>query len=232
MRFFDLLRRSLAVVDGNVKRVLSRQLALRGGVWDTDAAYYNLAGDWIERDAPGDWNQALMELGATICVPRGPKCEVCPIRRWCRAFALGVQGEIPESKRRRPSVDVTVAAALIEERGRVLLVRRHEGGLMSRLWEVPQSALESRGLPDLERELRDTHGLEIEPLQLLVRSATASPSDGIRLEGYRARLKRPAPDDPERFRWIRPNELAQLAVSSMTRKLIKGLRKNQLTLPL
>ena len=219
-------------MDGNVKRVLSRQLALRGGVWDTDAAYYNLAGDWIEKDAPGDWNQALMELGATICVPRGPKCEVCPIRRWCKAFALGVQGEIPESKRRRPTVDVTVAAALIEERGRVLLVRRHEGGLMSRLWEVPQSSLESRGLPDLERELRETHGLEIETLQLLVRARHSVTFRRIRLEGYRARLERPAPRDPERFRWIRPSELAQLAVSSMTRKLIRGLQKTQLTLPL
>ena len=221
-----------AVVDGNVRRVLSRQLALRGGVWDTDGAYYNLAGDWLEKRAPGDWNQALMELGATICTPRGPRCEACPIRRWCRAFELGVQAEIPETRSRRPSVDVTVAAALIEERGRVLLVRRHEGKLMSRLWEIPQSSLESSGLPDLERELRETHGLEIEALQLLVRARHSVTYRRIRLEGYRARLRRPAPRDPERIRWIRPNELGELPVSSMTRKLIRGLQKSQLTLPL
>ncbi len=221
-----------AVVDGNVRRVLSRQLALRGSAWDKDGAYYNLASEWLEKLAPGDWNQALMELGATICTPRGPKCEACPIRRWCKAFALGVQEQLPESRRRRPSVDVTVAAALIEERGRVLLVRRCAGKLMSRLWEIPQSSLESKGLPDLERELREAHGLEIEPLQLLVRARHSVTFRRIRLEGYRARLKRPAPRDPERFRWIRPNELEDLAVSAMTRKLILGTQKSQLPLPL
>lgn len=221
-----------AVVDGNVKRVLSRQLALRGAAWDKDAAYYNLAGDWLERQAPGDWNQALMELGATICTPRSPKCEACPVRRWCQAFALGIQERLPESKRRRPTIDVTVAAALIEERGRILLVRRLKGKLLSRMWELPQSSLESRGLPDLERDLREAHELEIEPLQLLVRARHAITFRRIKLEGYRARLKQPIPSDPERFCWIRPAELSQVAVSSSTRKLIEGTRKSQLTLPL
>src|SRR5204863_4870065 len=129
----------LPVVDGNVRRVLARLFALRGPEWRADAAFYNRADELLDRPAPGDWNQALMELGATICVPRRPACPACPLRAPCAARALGIAEELPEGRARRAPVAVTVAAALVEEDGRVLLVRRGEGRLMGRMWEVPQT---------------------------------------------------------------------------------------------
>jgi len=223
---------ALPVVDGNVRRVLARLLALCGPEYRRDGPYYNRAEELLDRERPGDWNQALMELGATVCTPRKPACEVCPLRSTCRARALGIVGELPEGRARRAPVDVRVAAALVESDGRVLLVRRPEGRLLGRMWEVPQTSLESRGLPDLARELLERHGLRVVPGPLAVRARHAITYRRITLEGYRARLRPPAPSDPERFLWARPEEVESLPVSSSTRKLLKGLGTPQLPLQL
>jgi A/G-specific adenine glycosylase len=218
---------ALPVVDGNVRRVLSRLRALRGPRWRKDAPYYNLAEQLLERDAPGDWNQALMELGATVCSARRPACPACPLRGSCRAAALGIAERLPEGRPRRAPLDVTVAAALVERGGRLLLVRREEGKLLGRLWEVPQTSLTSRGLADLPRELRERHGLELLPGVLAVRVRHAITFRRIRVEAYRARLLRTPRGDPERLRWATPLEIAGLPVSSLTRKIVAGLATPQ-----
>jgi A/G-specific adenine glycosylase len=224
--------RPLPVVDGNVRRVLSRLLALRGPEYRRDGAYYNRAEELLDRERPGDWNQALMELGATVCLPRRPACPACPVRKHCRALAEGLVDELPESRARRASVSVTVAAALVERGGRVLLVRRPEGRLLGRMWEVPQTSLESRGLADLARELLDTHGLRIVPGPLAVRARHAITFRRITLEGYLSRLLGAPPADPERARFVDPAGIASLPVSSATRKLLAGLGRRQMPLPI
>ncbi len=222
----------LPVVDGNVRRVLARLFALRGPEWQKDAAYYNLAEELLDQESPGDWNQALMELGATVCAPRKPACLACPLARPCRAREKGIQERLPEGRAHRAPVEVTVAAALVEREGRVLLVRRAEGRLLGRMWEVPQTSLESRGLPDLARELKSRHGLDLAPGALAVRARHAITFRRIRVLGYRARLRRPAPADPQRYLWATPQQINALPVSSMTRKLLRGLRTPQLPLDL
>lgn len=222
----------LPVVDGNVRRVLARLFALRGPAWRKDAPYYNRADELLDRESPGDWNQAVMELGATVCLPRRPACPVCPLRAACRATAEGLQDALPETRTRPAPVDVTVAAAVLESRGRYLLVRRREGRLMGRMWEVPQTSLDGRGLPDLVAELRERHGLDVVPGSLLHRARHAITFRRIRVEAYRARLRGRLPEDPERFRWVAPGDLAALPVSSLTRKVIAGARRPQMPLPL
>ncbi len=222
----------LPVVDGNVRRVLARLLALRGPQFRKDGPYYNRAEELLDPERPGDWNQALMELGATVCLPRKPLCPACPLRQRCEAKALGIAEELPEGRPRRAPVDVTVAAALVERDGRVLLVRRPQGRLLDRMWEVPQTSLDSCGLPDLARELEERHGLRVVPGRLAVRARHAVTYRRITLEGYRTRLRPPLPEDPERFLWARPEEVAGLAVASSTRKLLKGLRAAQMPLEL
>ena len=112
----------------------------------------------------------------------------------------------------------------------MLLVRRPEGRLLGGMWEVPQTSLDSRGLPDLVRELEERHGLRVLPGALAVRARHAITFRRITLEGYRARLKAPVPRDPERFLWVRPDDVSALAVSSSTRKLLAGLGRPQLPL--
>ena len=222
----------LPVVDGNVRRVLSRLFALRGPKWRKDGPYYNRAQDVLDASAPGDWNQAVMELGATVCTPRQPACPACPLRQDCQALELGIVDRLPEGRARRATVPVTVAAALVERQGRILLVRRAEGRLLGRMWEVPQTSLESRGLPDLVAELRERHGLDVRPGRLRARARHAITFRRIRVEAYEARPARQPPVDPERYVWARPSEIGDLPVSSLTRKVVRALEAPQLPLEL
>lgn len=122
-------------VDGNVRRVLARVYDLAD---PRPAELRELAGALVPLDRPGDFNQALMELGATICTPRSPDCRVCPIAEWCVARARGVQEERPAPKRRRPVPEVVIPTAVVARAdGALLLVRRPETGLLAGLWEFP-----------------------------------------------------------------------------------------------
>jgi A/G-specific adenine glycosylase len=223
---------ALPVVDGNVRRVLARVFELRGPPWRKDGPYYNLAEELLDRQAPGDFNQALMELGATVCTPKAPACPACPLEPRCQAHAHGIEERLPEGRDRRPSVEITVAVALVEERGRVLLVRRPEGKLLGRMWELPQTSLESKASEDLVRELRERYGLSIERGPLVARSRHAITHRRIAVIGYRARLLRRPPRDRERFRWAALEEMEALPMSSMTRKLLESARSAQLPLAL
>jgi A/G-specific adenine glycosylase len=220
----------LPVVDGNVRRVLARLFALRGPQWKTDGPFYNRADAVLDRAQPGDWNQAVMELGATVCTPRAPACPVCPLRDECKAHAKGIEEDLPEPRTRRLTVEVTVAVALVERKGRVLLVRREEGRLLGRMWEIPQTSLESKGHADLVRELRERHGLEIEPGALVAQARHAITFRRIRVEAYKTRLLRQPAADPERLRFALPEELASLPMSSLSRKVLKAARKAQMPL--
>jgi A/G-specific adenine glycosylase len=222
----------LAVVDGNVRRVLARVYALRGPEWQRDAAFYNLATELLERTSPGEWNQALMELGATVCTPAQPGCAACPIASPCQARRLGIQEELPATRQRRRPVAVTVAVALIQDNERVLMVRRPEGRVLGRLWEIPQTGLESRGREDLEHELAETYGLAIVPGALLAVGRHAITYRRIRLEVYAARLTRPPAHDPDRSRWVTPAEIAALPVSSITHKVLRATHRRQIPLHL
>lgn len=217
----------LPVVDGNVRRVLSRLFALRGDPWRSDAAFYILGDELLDRDHPGDWNQALMELGAVVCTPRKPACPVCPLRRDCRALAQDLVDRIPEPRERRAAVDVTVAAALVQEKGRVLLVRRAEGKLLGRFWEVPQTSLESHGFADLVREALERHGLRLAPGALLATARHAITFRRIRVEAYAAKLLARPPRDADRARFVAPDELSSLPLSALSRKALRGLQEAQ-----
>ncbi|MGH7742116.1 MAG: A/G-specific adenine glycosylase, partial [Candidatus Eiseniibacteriota bacterium] len=139
-----------AVLDGNVARVLSRVFALKAAVRSPSGArlLWALADALVPRRSPGDWNQAVMELGATICTPRAPRCAACPVSRHCRARELGRIDEFPPVVARRASIRVRRAVALISrgeggrrgtplrigERDACVLMVRREGALLEGLW--------------------------------------------------------------------------------------------------
>lgn len=131
-----------AVVDGNVRRVLSRLHTVRGL---TDARAQGLADALLSPRSPGDWNEAMMELGATVCTPRAPACPVCPVF----AFCLGrTRAEYwSEGKPRRASVATKVEMALVRRNDRILLVRNPKGSLMEGLYELPNSGLPGKPGP-------------------------------------------------------------------------------------
>jgi A/G-specific adenine glycosylase len=126
---------AVAAVDGNVRRILAR---LRNVARPTHAWLRSTASALVDPERPGDWNQALMDLGATVCVPRAPRCEECPVSAWCAARAAGTQRDRPKLERRPKPRVATVALAVLHSRGRVLLERRPSGGLLGGMWAFPE----------------------------------------------------------------------------------------------
>jgi A/G-specific adenine glycosylase len=122
-------------VDGNVKRVLARLLDLPA---PTAAELHRHAAALVDPDEPGDFNQALMELGATVCTPRSPGCTVCPLRSWCLARVRGTVLDRPERPVRSAIPHRAFAVGVVVDAdGRVLVRRRPEDGLLGGLWEFP-----------------------------------------------------------------------------------------------
>jgi A/G-specific adenine glycosylase len=132
----------MAAVDGNVRRVLAR-------LADEAQPSPREVGQWaaalLDRREPGTFNQAMMELGATVCTPRGARCDRCPVARFCGARAAGTVAERPARRSRRPSPETreAVAALVRRERGKVLLLlrKRPDRGLLGGLWELPGTPL-------------------------------------------------------------------------------------------
>ncbi len=133
---------SVPAVDGNVKRVLARIFDLpEPGA----AELRRLAQSLTPAERAGDFNQALMELGATVCTPRAPRCSACPVSSMCRAYAHDTQLERPLKKKRKPIPDDDVATAMIvAPSGRMLLRRRPARGLLAGLFEFPGVGVEDR----------------------------------------------------------------------------------------
>jgi A/G-specific adenine glycosylase len=134
-------RKPLPVLDGNVARVVARLEAWRGNLGQLQfrrAVEHRLSG-LISIRKPGNFNQGLMELGQTICLPRNPQCEVCPLRRWCRAHRLGSPQDFPAPRLRRATVHRHMAAAIICDDHKVAVVRGLDEGLVSDLWNFPSA---------------------------------------------------------------------------------------------
>jgi len=155
--------RPLAVLDGNVARVIARMGAVRGDL-RAPAQWQKLeaaAQELLARRTAGDWNQAMMELGATLCTPKSPRCEECPVQGWCQARKLGIENELPAKRKKRATLQVTLAAAvLLDPRGQTLLVRQSnaDGDLFSRMWQFPAVETSARGTPELAEYLSKQFG--------------------------------------------------------------------------
>jgi A/G-specific adenine glycosylase len=136
-------KRRAALVDGNVARVLARLFAVEDDVKSTAGAarMWALAESLLpDGDGdPGDWNQSLMELGATVCLPRTPKCEECPVRKQCAAHAKGIAARLPRASPKRKPTEVKRSAIVLASDDAVLLARRRPDALFGGLWEPPSA---------------------------------------------------------------------------------------------
>jgi A/G-specific adenine glycosylase len=132
------------VVDGNVERVMARLFALESPLPAAKPELRRLAASLVRDDRPGDWAQALMDLGATVCRPTAPLCETCPIGRSCRAFALGDPGGYPRRTAKVERPHRHGVAFLVARAGRVALVRRPGQGLLGGMLGLPTSEWRER----------------------------------------------------------------------------------------
>jgi A/G-specific adenine glycosylase len=219
-----------AVLDGNVARVLARLGAVRGDLRQPET-WRGLSASADALLAPrsaSDWNQAMMELGAMVCTPKAPRCEECPVQRWCRAHTLGFAAELPEARVKTKTQHLTVAAAvLLDPRGRTLLVRQKDavGALFSRMWQFPAvqapSGVQSELAEILTARLHDIFGTvaggkwpTLEPLADARHTVTFR---DIRLSPFLLRLEQLPTVEGARSPLL--SDLDRLPVSAATRKI-------------
>ncbi len=217
----------LAVVDGNVARVLARLAALPG---DLRARHrwkqlQGTAQELLAPGTPGDWNQAMMELGATVCTPRVPRCTECPVSRWCRAYRLGIAEQVPAPLGKRAPVRITLAAAvLLDPKGQTLVVKHGNadsdggaGALFSRMWQFPAVQVSRDAREELARHLRVSLDLSVGELAPLPTARHSVTFRQITLAPFLARVER-LPSIP-RTRTPPLTKLERLPVSNATRKI-------------
>jgi len=214
------------LVDGNVERVLSRVFALGGDRSQAAARreLWTLAAQLVPHGGgAADWNQALMELGATLCTPRTPRCGSCPWSRQCAARRLGKTAELPPARPRSEPVDVRLLLAWIVRGERLLLERRPAGGRMAGLWQPP--TIERPGPGGRATGLFPSawpFGARIETGALLGVVRHGITRHRIVAEVAQGRLRGPLPGRGAALEWIPRGRLADLGLTGMARKVLRA----------
>lgn len=200
--------RRAALVDGNVMRVFSRLFAVEEDVKSPAAAklFWTLAERLVDERRPGDWNQALMELGATVCLPEGPRCEACPVAALCRARALGRERELPVMPKRREWETVRWSCLWLAHGDDVVLWKRgpHER-LFKGFWALP----EARHVP------------EARPGRRLAQVKGTVTHHKVAIDVHEAAAPRRLPEGAQ---WVALESLDERLVSSLWLKAARAAR--------
>jgi len=218
------------VVDGNVKRVLARLFNIEESIDDseTEKALWGIADALVPADRPGDFNQAMMELGARICVPKSPDCAACPVAAQCQARRAGVQRERPvrNAKKAVPHKEIVIAA--IENDGKFLLGKRPPTGLLGGLWEFPGGKIEPGETHEqaLVRECDEELGVRVRVGGMVANVKHAYTHLRVTLNVYRCRVVsgKPKAKTHTELRWVAPSEFDEFAFPKANHKFIDLLR--------
>jgi A/G-specific adenine glycosylase len=218
-----------AVVDGNVLRVLSRLLAYKKEVKSVigKKELQGVADELLSKKQPGIFNEAMMELGAMICMPTAPLCARCPLSSFCLAYKQGKQLHFPVRipKKQRPHYQI--AAAIIWHEEKILIARRPEQGLLGGLWEFPGGKLEPGETLEQAavREVAEELGVEIKVRELFRCVDHAYTHFTIRLHAFHCDWIGGEPQTLActDWRWVKPTELEEYAFPRANTKIIKQL---------
>ncbi len=220
-----------AVVDGNVKRVLARLLCLDDAVNATNAhkTFQVHADELLDRNDPGEFNQAVMELGALICTPKKPVCASCAVNRWCCARQQNQVDVYPRRVPKKSTPVYRVAVGVVKKKGRLLITRRKSEGLLGGLWEFPGGRIDDgeTAKQACVREIKEEVNLTVAVESHLAQVKHAYTHFRIimdvfccRYVGGRVRLRGPVD-----FQWVRPHQLDHYPFPKANNKFIPLLRR-------
>ena len=214
-----------ATLDGNLRRVFSRlyDVTELADSPTGEKILWDLVAQNLPKGKAGDYNQALMDLGATICLPKNPRCLLCPLMDMCKARENGTQELRPVLKAKKQVPQYIHAAAVIVERGRVLLNQRPADGLLGGMWEFPNARVEQDPAAELEKALRSAGRLRVKRGEAL----------GIVLHAYSHfkvvvhafRCKALSIPKEKNLKWVKLTELEDYPMGKVDRQIAGKLKK-------
>ncbi|MBN8706381.1 MAG: A/G-specific adenine glycosylase [Bacteroidetes bacterium] len=216
------------VVDGNVFRVFARINELEDDISrpQTRTLVFNSLKEIIPTENPGDFNQAIMELGALVCRPKQPKCDECPVAGFCSGFRKGTFSGFPVKKKmkERPHKEIAVGLCFFE--GKVLIARRHENQMLAGLWEFPGGKLEvGETLPEcVIREFKEEVGLDVIVTDKIAAVNHAFTHFTITVHAYICKhiSGEALPLSGSEVKWVFPEELSQFPFPKANLVIIKS----------
>jgi A/G-specific adenine glycosylase len=217
-------------LDGNVIRVLCRVFGLRGNPKGAPlhGRLWELAEALIPAGQAREFNPAMMELGATVCLPVAPRCDACPVAGLCAARREGIQELLPETPPRAPTEAVRTVAGVVWRNGDVLLARRPAGVRWARMWQFPNGEVgpEESWEAALRRTLRETVGLEAEPGALAGTFKHAVTRYRITLRAYHVPrfTGEPVPVGCAECAWASPEKLLEYGLPSAHRRVAEAVQ--------
>lgn len=218
-----------AVVDGNVIRVLSRYAGIEDDVRSTKTknSIQELADELLDHERPGDFNQAVMELGATICTPSNPDCESCPINTNCVAYKTVKTDEIPYKSPAKKRPHHQIGVGIIKDGDRVLIALRPDDAMLGGLWEFPggKQKADEEIQKTVIRELDEELGVEVNITKPFMKLDHAYSHFKITLHAYICELVsgEPSPKSSQEIKWIAIDELKDYPFPKANRKLTEKL---------
>ena len=223
----------LAILDGNVRRVLARLYAHPRSPSRDEGLFWQWSELLIEADPvrARDLNQALMDLGATVCTPRAPNCGACPWREQCAAYAACDVEHYPvKDTPRAVPFQVIGVGVVLNDAGEVLIDQRLNEGLLGGLWEFPGGKQEpDEAIEDtISRELREELAIEVSVAEELITVEHAYSHKKLRFVVHLCqwRTGEPQPLASQQVRWVRPESLANYPFPAANAKIIAALLKH------
>jgi A/G-specific adenine glycosylase len=222
---------AVPILDGNVKRVLARLIALRKPPNRAIKQLWELSESLLDADHPRDFNQALMDLGATICNPKYPNCAECPWAVHCQANQLNLQTQLPMTESRKPLPHKIIGVAVIWNKDKqVLIDRRRQEGLLGGLWEFPGGKIEPGETIEecIKREILEELDIEIEVGDRLIQVNHAYSHFRVTLNVHHCLYLRgePKPIECDEIRWVTLDEIEQYPFPKANEKIISALQLN------
>jgi A/G-specific adenine glycosylase len=217
-------------IDGNVRRVMARIFAI--GTPTNSTKFHEKCerklSEIFDRENPGNFNQAMMELGATICVSKKPLCTDCPVQKHCTAYASEKQQAYPVKVQKKPVPEYQIALGVLLKKDKLLITRRKPDGLLGGLWELPGGKLHANEmLPEAcVREIKEEVNLEVEVGDFLICIKHAYTHFRIVVNVYACKLRKGKIrlKGPVDYRWIKSSELDQYAFPAANHKIFRALK--------
>jgi len=211
-------------LDGNLRRVFARLFDVDESA-DSPAGQkilWDLAAQNLPKGQAGNYNQALMDLGATICVPKNPRCLICPLMEMCEARINGTQELRPVLKAKKAVPHYIHAAAVILQRGRVLLAQRPADGLLGGMWEFPNGRVNAEPAKELTKVLNAAYSLKAKRKEALGVIQHAYTHFKVTVHAFRCETVS-IPKD-KNLKWVRLSELENYPMGKVDRQIANKIK--------